>query len=308
MSASALPQPRATGAGDLRELIARLAREASIEINAHDAGVLPASREFLTPGQSVYVSHLPQQTWQATLQACQQVRAAGFNPVPHLPVRLLPDARTLDTVLASFAHQAAVSEILLISGDYPQALGPYSQVAQVMQTGLLQGNGIVRLSVAGHPEGHPKVGPGEIRRAQLEKVEIAARAGLQLTLLTQFFFEAEPFLAWNRELRSLGVSCRIVGGLAGPTRLTALIKYAMRCGAGPSIRALTARPAAITRLLGDHGPESVWRALASARVAGQSDFGGIHLFCFGGYLRTCQWLRAIGAGRFELDDNDGFKV
>jgi len=211
-------------------------------------------------------------------------------------------------VLAAFVRQASVQEILLISGDYPAALGPYSQVAQVMRTGRLQGNGIRRLSVAGHPEGHPKVEAGEIRRAQLEKVEIAARTGLELTLLTQFFFEAEPFLAWSSALRLQGARCRIVGGLAGPTKLTALIKYAMRCGAGPSIRALTSRPAAFTKLLGDHGPESVLRALASARITGQSDFGGIHLFCFGGYLRTCQWLQALAEGRFELDDNDGFRV
>jgi len=308
MNASVRSQPLALRGGDLCELISRLAREASIEINAHDAGLLQASRAFLAPGQSVYISHLPQQTWQATEQACQQVRDAGFNPVPHLPVRLLPDERTLDTVLAGFVRTASVREILLISGDYPAPLGPYSQVAQVMQTGRLQSNGIRRLSVAGHPEGHPTVGDGEIRRARLDKAEIAARAGLELTLLTQFFFEPAPFLAWSSALRSQGVRCRIVGGLAGPARLTALIKYAVRCGAGPSIRALTARPAAFTKLLGDHGPESVLRALAAARVSGQSDFDGIHLFCFGGYLRTCQWLRAIAAGRFELDDNDSFKV
>ena len=308
MNAAVISQPLPRADGELREAISRLAREASIEINAHDAGLLQASRAFLAPGRSVYVSHLAQQSWQSTEQACQQVRDAGFNPVPHLPVRLLADERTLDSVLAGFVRHASVKEILLISGDYPAALGPYAQVAQVMQSGRLQSNGILRLSVAGHPEGHPTVEDGEIRRAQLEKVAIAARAGLELTLLTQFFFEPEPFLAWSSALRTQGVNCRIVGGLAGPTKLTALIKYAMRCGAGPSVRALTSRPAVFTRLLGDHGPESVLRALAAARIAGQSDFGGIHLFCFGGYLRTCKWLQALAAGRFELDDNDGFKV
>jgi methylenetetrahydrofolate reductase (NADPH) len=308
MSAAPLSQPLARPDGALHELIAQLARAASIEINAHDAGLMGASRAYLEPGQSVYVSHLPQQTWQATAAACQQVREAGFNPVPHLPVRLLPDERTLDGVLAGLVRDAGVSEILLISGDYPAAQGPYSQVAQVMQSGLLQGNGIRRLSIAGHPEGHPRVASAEIWRAQLDKAEIAERAGLQLTLLTQFFFEADPFLAWAGALRAQGVKCRIVGGLAGPTRLASLIKYAMRCGAGASIRVLSSRPAAFTKLLGDHGPESVLRTLAQARLTGASDFGGIHLFCFGGYLRTCQWLQAIAHGRFEFDDNDGFKV
>ena len=308
MSASPQSQPLALPEGALRELIARLAREASVDINAHDAGLVSASRAYLSPGQSVYVSHLPQQTWQATVAACQQVREAGFNPVPHLPVRLLPDARALESVLAGLARAADVSEILLISGDYPAAQGPYSQVAQVLKSGLLQASGIRRLSVAGHPEGHPQVSGTQIWRAQIEKAELAARAGLELTVLTQFFFEAEPFLAWASALRAHGVNCRLVGGLAGPAKLSSLMKYAMRCGAGPSIRVLSSRRATFARLLGDHGPESVLRTLAQARVARASDFGGIHLLCFGGYLRTCQWLQAIAQGRFELDDNDGFRV
>jgi methylenetetrahydrofolate reductase (NADPH) len=292
----------------LRTQLAGLARTASLEVNVHDAGLLVASRAFLSPGQSVYVSHLPQQSWQATVAACQQVRAAGFNPVPHLPVRQLPDARTLASVLADFTGTAGVSELLLISGDYPAAVGPYTQVAQVMRTGLLQAMGIRRLSVAGHPEGHPTVASGEIWRAQLEKADLAAHAGLELTLLTQFCFEAEPVLAWTAALRAAGVHCRLVGGLAGPTKLSSLIKYALRCGAGASVRALSARPATFASLLADHGPEGVLRRLAQAQLNGSSDLAGIHLFCFGGYLRTCQWLQAIAQGRFELDDNDGFKV
>lgn len=122
----------------MRAQLARLARTTSLNINVHDTGLLGASRAFLSPGQSVYVSHLPQQTWQSTVAACQQVRAAGFNPVPHLPVRLLPDARTLEAALADFTGTAGVSELLLISGDYPTAVGPFTEVAQVMCTGLLQ--------------------------------------------------------------------------------------------------------------------------------------------------------------------------
>jgi methylenetetrahydrofolate reductase (NADPH) len=131
---------------------------------------------------------------------------------------------------------------------------------------------------------------------------------LELTLVTQFFFEETPFLAWVRELRSAGVEARIVGGVAGPTKLSSLIKYAMRCGAGASMKVLTARPAAFTKLLGVHGPESILRGLAAARNDSTGDFSGVHLFCFGGFVKTCQWLQAIADGRFRLDDGDGFKV
>jgi methylenetetrahydrofolate reductase (NADPH) len=96
--------------------------------------------------------------------------------------------------------------------------------------------------------------------------------------------------------------------IAGPTRLGTLIKFAMRCGAGPSMRVLTARPKSFTKLPGDHGPESVLSGLAEARCDNSSDFAGVHLFCFGGFVRTCEWLQAIAEGRFILDDADGFRV
>ena len=71
----------------------------------------------------------------------------------------------------------------------------------------------------------------------------------------------------------------------------------MRCGVGPSIRALGARPTSFVKLLGEHGPESVMRELAEARGSDAADFDGVHLFCFGGYLRTCEWLHRVANGR-----------
>jgi methylenetetrahydrofolate reductase (NADPH) len=293
---------------DVAATIAQLACDASIEINVHDVGHLEKSRRLLPAGKAVYVSHLPKQQWRETEETCRAVRAAGFRPVPHVPVRLLPDAAAADRVLGGFVETAQVDEVLLISGDYPQALGPYSEVLQLMNSGALQQHGLKRVSIAGHPEGHPKVQLTDIRRAELDKVRMAQHAGLDLTLVTQFFFEQTPFLEWTRELRAAGVQARIVGGLAGPTKLTSLIKFAVRCGVGASMRVLTARPAAFTKLLGDHGPESVLRGLAQARCDNSSEFSGIHLFCFGGFVKTCQWLQAIADGRFMLDDGDGFKV
>ena len=292
---------------DPAEAIAQLAREASIEINVHDVGHLEESRRLLPAGTAVFVSHLPKQEWRATEETCRAVRAAGFRPVPHVPVRLLRDTATVDRVLGGFVA-AQVEELLLISGDYPQAQGPYTEVLQLLSSGALQQHGLKRVAVAGHPEGHPKVPLADIRRAELDKVIAARQAGLELTLVTQFFFAQGPFLDWVRELRAAGVQARVVGGLAGPTKLSTLIKFAMRCGVGASMRVLTARPAAFTQLLGDHGPESVLRGLAQARCDNSSDFSGVHLFCFGGFVKTCRWLQAIADGRFTLDDGEGFKV
>ena len=285
--------------------IVELAREASIELNMQDVVHLPASRALLPPGQRIYVSFLPKQSWQQTVAASVAVRAAGFEPVPHLPVRLIPDQATLEQTLANLEAQAQVQEVLLIAGDYDSAAGPYENVADVLRTGALERAGMRRVSLAGHPEGHPKVALDVIRRAEREKLQLAANAGLIPRLLTQFFFEAEPFFAWIEELRRDGIQVETVAGLAGPSRLATLFKFALRCGAGPSIRALGARPSSFAKLLSDHGPQSLVRTLAVARLRGESDFAGIHLFCFGGFLRSCEWLHAIAGRRLRLT-HDGF--
>jgi methylenetetrahydrofolate reductase (NADPH) len=289
------------------EAIAQLARECSIEMNVQDVRDLEASRAVLPSGKKVYVSHLPKQTWHQTLDACRSVSQAGLDPVPHIPVRLLENERTLDSFLADAVRSAGVHEVLLIAGDYPHPSGPYATVADVLRTGKLGEHGLSRVSLAGHPEGHPKVALTEIRRAEREKAQLARSLGLETTLLTQFFFEAHPFLDWAGQLRSEVEGIRLVGGLSGPASIATLFRYAVRCGVGPSIRALGARPTSLVKLIGDHGPEHVMRDLAAAHITRPGLFDGVHFFCFGGFLRTCEWLRRVADGRFKLNDK-GFEV
>jgi methylenetetrahydrofolate reductase (NADPH) len=270
--------------------ITQLARECSIEMNVQDVRELQASRTLLPAGKKVYVSHLPKQTWRQTLDACGAVSQAGFDPIPHIPVRLLDNERALDSFLAEAVRDAGVHEVLLIAGDYPHPNGPYATVVDVLRTGKLGEHGLSRVSLAGHPEGHPKVALTEIRRAERAKAQLALTLGLETTLLTQFFFEAHPFLDWAEELRSEVAGVRLVGGLSGPASIATLFRYAVRCGVGPSIRALGARPTSLVKLIGEHGPEHVMRDLASARVTQPALFDGVHFFCFGGFLRTCEWL------------------
>lgn len=276
--------------------IVQLAREASIELNVQDLKYLEASRRLLPPGKRVYVSHLPKQRWDDTWLACRQVGAAGFDPIPHIPVRLIEDESTLDRILEA-ATNARVKEVLLISGDYARPVGPYSVVADVLRTGKLNQHGFARVSLAGHPEGHPVVALEEIRRAELEKALLAEQLNLEATFVTQFFFEAAPFLQWAANRRAQGMrAARLIAGLSGPAGIATLLKFARRCGVGRSIRALIARPSAFTQLLGDYEPEGLVRELAVAYEPAAPTFNGLHFFCFGGYLQTCEWLNDIASG------------
>src|SRR5258706_5143924 len=173
---------------DRAEIIAQLARDASVEISVHDVGHLEESRRLLPEGKALYISHLPKQRWHETEAACRAVRAAGFRPVPHVPVRLLHDAATVDRVLSGFVDAAQVDEVLLISGDYPQALGPYTEVLQLMNSWALQRQGLRRVSVAGHPEGHPRVRLRGHPGGEIDKERGAPGGGAGVRIFEQIFF------------------------------------------------------------------------------------------------------------------------
>ena len=97
---------------------------------------------------------------------------AGFEPIPHIPVRLMANAETLDRTLDRLVRDAHVQEVLLIAGDYATPVGPYSAVGEVLGSGALAKHGLTKVSIAGHPEGHPVVALDEIRRAEREKLSL----------------------------------------------------------------------------------------------------------------------------------------
>lgn len=277
----------------LAQRTAALASAASVEINVQDVKHLDASRALLRAGRKIFVAHLPKQAWDDTVQACRAVRQAEFEPIPHIPVRLLANRAAYDDLLAALVREAGVREVLLISGDYPQAQGEYSNVLQALRTDLLQRHGITRVNLAGHPEGHPRVALEEIRQAEIDKARYAHQAGLQATFVTQFCFEPEPFLVWSRELDEAGVTAPRVAGLAGPAKLTTLVNFALRCGVGRSVRALSSRPGVLTQLMSEQKPDDILATLAQAIQADETKISGLHMFCFGGFLRTCKWLKEV---------------
>jgi len=276
--------------------VTALARAASLEMTWHDMGELSACRAMIEPGTSVFASHLPGQTWRQSIDTCVAIRRHGFEPVPHIPVRRLDDRTHFANVLSELVGEAGVARVLLIAGDSPRPAGAFLSTLDALSTGVLAEHGIRSIVVAGHPEGHPQILDHELRRAERDKVAFAFAHGMEITFLTQFFFDAAPFVAWVRLMRAQGIDARIVAGLAGPARLTTLFKFALRCSVGASIRALGSRPDLFAKLATERDPESIVRAIVRAGFERSLGRIGIHLFSFGGFGRTSSWLRALPGG------------
>ena len=59
-----------------------------------------------------------------------------------------------------------------------------------------------------------------------------------MAIATQFCFESGPVIAWADRLAEAGIDLPIHIGVAGPAKLQTMIKFAIACGVGPSLRVL----------------------------------------------------------------------
>jgi len=288
---------------DERRNIPALLAGASLELSSRDPAEIDACADLLEPGTAVTISMPPGQTYHGIVALATRLKRAGFRPVPHVAARRIASRDALDEYLARAAGEAGVDSALVIGGDSDRASGPFESSLALLETGLLQRHGIAHVGVAGYPEGHPRIATSALDAALAAKKGLARSAGIDLQVVTQFCFESEPVLSWVARMKGHGLPVRV--GLSGPASLPRLLRFAMLCGIGNSVRALKSRPQAITRLLIEAGPEVVVRDLARRAVA---PIVGIHFFCFGGLVRTARWLRAIREGRFELTSDGGFRV
>jgi methylenetetrahydrofolate reductase (NADPH) len=295
---------------NMHEAIRALLANASVEMTCKDTGDLAEVARMLPAGTDIFIALFPNQTWDDLTAAAKAVREAGLNPVPHVPGRRVRNRAEVAEIAHKLANVAGATKMLLIAGDMPAPEGDYDSTIGILETGELTKAGIRSICMAGHPEGHAHMTPEQQRQFEARKVQLAKEQGFALTFMTQVCFESEPIIAWEKLLRANGITTPVRPGLAGPASIKTLLRYAKICGAGASIRALTSGKAGLVgALLTDNGPEEVVTQLAQSQSTGASNFAGVHLFAFGGFLKTCKWVAAVQNGRFKVNEKgDDFNV
>jgi methylenetetrahydrofolate reductase (NADPH) len=287
------------------EQIRALLNNASIEMTCKDTEALPEAATLVPQGTDIFIALFPNQTWDDLTAAAKAVGEAGFNAVPHVPARRIKDRAEVAEIARKLTQVAGAKKMLLIAGDMPSPEGAFDSTIGVLETGEFARAGIKTFYMAGHPEGHAHMTADQQRQFEARKVALSKEQGFELKFTTQVCCEADPIIGWEKIMRANGITNTIRPGLGGPASIKTLLRYAKICGAGASIRALTSGKASlIAGLLKDSGPEEVVTQLAAAKAAG-SDFEGVHLFAFGGFLKTTKWASAVQGGRFELNPRDG---
>lgn len=263
----------------------------SIEVSTRDRDGLDVLRGRLAGGSDVTITFLPGDVHQGIVEMARAVRAAGFNPVPHVAARQLASLTQLRDYLERAAGEAGATRVLVIGGDAERPRGPFAATRDLLETELLQACGIRSVGFAGHPEGSTRLPAALLDAALAEKLALARRVGLEPWVATQFCFEAPPILAWLAKTAAFDPTVPVRIGIAGPASIATLLKFAVKCGIGPSLRALRARPDSVTRLLGQATPDRLLRDLAAglARTPDPRPLS-LHLFPFGGLARTLDWM------------------
>ena len=291
---------------DLTRAIARFADGFSIEAIRPSAQEIAALGEIIPQGTQVYVGAVSGRPMAEQVDAAIGLQAAGFAPIPHLAAREFATVAEVDDFLARLTGEAGVERLLVIAGDRDRPAGELVAAIDVIDGALLRRHRIVEIGLAGYPDGHPRISADELDRALVEKIDAAGSIGVMIHLVTQFCFDPQVLLAWLGRLRDYGLEHRVRIGLAGPTSLATLTRYARRCGVRLSLQNF-ARHAGLA-----HGLFRMWAPDEFVRSVTEHDghVGVIkpHFFSFGGLLQTARWARAVAQGWITLEPGQGFEV
>lgn len=274
----------------------------SIEVMPRTAEKVEDFRALLAPGTRVYIAHIEGTPIEDMVATARRVAADGYPVMPHFPARIIKDQATLADWIARYQGEAGVDQALLLAGGVNQPHGDFHSSMQLMETGLFDKAGFKRLHVAGHPEGNKDIDPNggmkNVEDALRWKQAFSERTDAKMALATQFAFDADPIIKWVDDLSAAGIKLPVHIGIAGPAKLQTLIKFAIACGVGPSLKVLQKRATDVSKLLLPYEPTEVLTKL-TAHKAKNPEFNieQVHFFPLGGIKTNATWaIENGGAG------------
>jgi methylenetetrahydrofolate reductase (NADPH) len=271
----------------------------SIEVMPRTAEKIDDFSALLPKGTRVYIAHIEGTPIEDMVATAARIKSEGFDVMPHFPARIIKDEATLADWIARYQGEADVRQALLLAGGVAQPHGDFDSSMQLLETGLFDKAGFTQLNVAGHPEGNKDIDPdgsdANVMEALRWKQSFSERTDADMALATQFAFEAGPIIAWADAVKDAGIDIPIHIGIAGPAKLQTLIKFAIACGVGPSLKVLQKRAMDVTKLLLPYEPTDVLAELAAHKAA-HPDFNitKVHFFPLGGIKTNANWATENG--------------
>ncbi len=271
-----------------------LLRGFSIEVMPRTAAKVADFRALLPAGTRIYLAHIDGTPFDDMLATARRLSQQGFAVMPHFPARLIRDRAVLTEWIDRYRQEAGVDQALVLAGGISRPQGAFDNSMELLDTGLF--DDFTRIHVAGHPEGNRDVAPDGAPQILLDalrwKQDFARRKGLEMAIVTQFAFESAPVIEWADSLIEAGITLPVHIGVAGPAKLQTLIRFAIACGVGPSLRVLQKRARDVRKLLLPFTPDEFLNDIAAHKAAHpEFNISRVHFFPLGGIKAATEWTR-----------------
>ena len=282
----------------------------TIETTPGSAAKTPDYRDHLKEGTMVAVTFLPGSNFADTVATSKKLKNEGMIPMPHFAARSIPNRDALADYLKRLQDEVGISHVVALAGAVDTPLGPYDSSMAMLETGVFEENGIETIGIAGHPEGSPDISDEELERALSWKNDYAKSSKAELYIVTQFCFEADPILVWEKRIRDAGNELPIHIGVPGLATIKTLINHARACGIGASMNFLVKQARNVAKLMTVNAPDKLVLDLAE-NAASNPDclIRKVHMYPLGGMRKSAAWLYAVQEGDFKLKSGGkGFSV
>ena len=271
----------------------------SIEVMPRTAEKIENFRDILPKNTRVYIAHIEGTPIEDMVKTAKRLAEDGFSTMPHFPARIIRDKPTLNDWISRYQGEAGVTQALLLAGGISKPHGEYESSMDLLKTGLFDRANFKNIHIAGHPEGNKDIDPDgsskNVDAALKWKQSYKDKTDAKMAIATQFAFESGPIIKWANSIKNAGIDIPIHIGIAGPAKLQTLIRFAIACGVGPSLKVLQKRATDVTKLLLPYEPTEVLSQLADHK-ANNSDFNisGVHFFPLGGIKTNAKWVTENG--------------
>ena len=240
----------------------------------------------------IFIAYIEGSDKQDIINTAKLIAQDGNIPVPHIPARQIRDKNELKNFLDALKSEANVYEVLLIAGSNKKQYGEFESSIQLIETGYFD-EGLKTIYFAGHPEGNVDIEESHISLdASLKlKQDFANTTETDVVLLTQFCFDSNQIILWANKLREDGIHLPIEIGVAGPAKITSLIKYSIDCGVGPSLKILENNFSNLTELATTYSPVNFLNDLIQKINANKNvNIQNIHFYPFGGIKELIKYI------------------
>ena len=217
--------------------------------------------------KDVYITLLQGDQYKDVANKAKELVKLGKNPVPHFPARSIKNQNELKEYV-TMCKDFGVKQALVIGGG-AQPVGDFHCSLQLFETGLFEG---LKIGIAGHPEGSPDISDSDLEKAMIDKKPYADY------IVTQWLMEASPIIDFISK-QTLPVHV----GIAGPAKITSLLKFASIVGAKNSLTFLKSNASKAIDLFKPRKPDDMIE-----KIKGVSK--NFHIYTFGGLNETNKWL------------------